>query len=96
MHSVFSVSLLEPWTAIQDIDKMPLPDLEDEQEVWQVEDIETHKDTARGRRYLVKWTGWPAEYNTWEPEKHLEDAAAVLKRYLKKRRVHGKWNKPGN
>lgn len=90
MHNVFPVSLLEPWTATQDT--MPLPDLEDDQEVWQVEDIETHKDTTRGRRYLVKWSGWPAEYNTWEPEAHLEGAQAIVKKYLKKRRVHSKWN----
>ena len=70
---------------------MPLPDLVDDQEVWEVEDIETHKDTTRGR-YLVKWTGWLAEYNTWEPEEHLEGAKVVLKRYLKKRRIHAKWN----
>ena len=70
---------------------MPLPDLEDDQDEWQVEDIETHKDTASGgRRYLVKWMGWPAEYNTWEPEKHLKNAQAIIKRYLKRQRTYGK------
>jgi hypothetical protein len=47
MHSVFPVTLLEPWTATQNIDKMPLPDLENEQEVWEVEDIEKQGYGAR-------------------------------------------------
>ena len=93
---MFPIQLLELWTAIKDIDSMPLPDLEDDQEVWEVEDIEAHKDTSRGRRFLVKWAGWPAEYNTWEPEENLEGAKAMLRKYLKKRRMYGKWNKPGN
>jgi hypothetical protein len=90
MHDVFPVTLIEPWTATRGL--MPLPDLEDDQELWQVEDIETHKDMASGRRYLVKWTGWPAEYNTWEPEAHLEEAQAVVKKYWKRRRAHDKKN----
>ena len=47
---------------------------------------------ANGRRYLVKWTGWPAEYNTWEPEVYLEGAQAVVKKYWKRRRAHDKKN----
>ena len=88
IYNVFPVSLLEPWTATRGL--ISLPELEDDQEVWQVEDIETHKDTSRGRRYLVKWSGWPAEYNTWEPEEYLEGAQAIVKKYLKKRRAHNK------
>ena len=52
-HNIFPVNLLEPWTA-SDLDNLPLPDLEDEQEIWEVEDIETHSDTAKDRRYLIK------------------------------------------
>jgi hypothetical protein len=90
MHDVFPVTLIEPWTATRGL--MPLPDLEDGEEVWQVEDIETHEDRKSGRHYLVKWTGWPAEYNTWEPEAHLENAPKILKAYWKRRRAHKKKN----
>ena len=23
-------------------------------------------------KYLIKWKGWPAKYNTWEPMAHLK------------------------
>ncbi len=67
---------------------MPLPDLENDQEIWEVEDIKAHIDLANNRRkYLVKWKDWPAEYNTWEPDEHLKGAKTVLNRYLKKRKI---------
>ena len=56
-HNVFPIELLEPWTGLNDLKHIPLPDLEDEREVWEVEDIETHHNTTRGRRYFVKWKG---------------------------------------
>lgn len=84
--------MLEPWTASNDLQDIPLPDLEDEQEIWEVEDIETHYNTAKGRKYLVKWKGWPAEYNTWEPEEHLVGAPIIVRNYLKKRKTHAKWD----
>jgi hypothetical protein len=43
-----------------------------------------HKDVGKERRFLVKWAGWPAEYNTWEPREHLTNAQKVLGRYEKK------------
>ena len=42
---------------------MPLPELEDNPEEYEVEEIR-EKRTIRGKtHYLVKWTGWPLEYN---------------------------------
>lgn len=38
------------------------------------------------RSFLVKWAGWPAEYNTWEPEEHLSNASKLVNAYLKKKR----------
>ncbi|KAL8296565.1 hypothetical protein RB600_001856 [Gaeumannomyces tritici] len=47
------------------------------------------------RSFLVKWAGWPAEYNTWEPEEHLDNAQKLVKSYLKKKRkTHRKWDDP--
>jgi chromodomain-containing protein len=41
-----------------------LPNLEENQKEWIVEDIIGHHDTKGQRWYLVKWEGWPMEYNT--------------------------------
>ena len=47
---------------------MPLPELEDNPDEYEVEEIR-EKRTIKGKiHYLVKWTGWPSEYNQWVPE----------------------------
>ena len=63
IYNVVPVSLLKLWTVPHDLEKAPLPDLEDDQEVYEPKSIEIYMDTAKGRQYLVKWKGWPADYN---------------------------------
>ena len=64
---------------------MPIPDLEDkeEQEIKEVKDKATIKGTLY---YLVKWEGWPIEYNQWVPKKYIGNAQEVVKRYEKNKR----------
>ncbi|TAQ83095.1 hypothetical protein B7494_g8581 [Chlorociboria aeruginascens] len=83
LHPVFSVSMIEPWNPRQDQDKLPLPELEDEPDQWEVEDIRDESKMNGITHFLVKWVGWPSEYNTWEPEEHLEDAPLVLRAWRK-------------
>ena len=97
MHEVFHVALLEPWAFRQGkaakYSEDSLPELEDEQDEWDVEDIVTHDDFSGRRRYLVKWKGWPTEYNTWEPEEHMANASQLVKRYHRDvRKSHKKWD----
>ena len=73
IHNVVPVLFLKPWTAPHDLEKAPLPDLEDDQEVYELKFIKIYIDMAKGRRYFIKWRGWPADYNIWEPEEYLED-----------------------
>ena len=42
--------------------------------------------------YLVKWVGWPSEYNSYEPADYLAnapDAVAAFERRLKRKRTGG-------
>ena len=59
---------------------MPLPDLEDdkEQEIEEVKDKAVIKGTIH---YLVKWEGWPTEYNQWIPEEDMDNALGAIRRY---------------
>ena len=65
---MFSVSLLEPWVARQGdtvdlTENMPMPELEEDPDVWEVEEIKDKKKVYGETFYLIKWTGWPSEYN---------------------------------
>ena len=34
--------------------------------------------------YLVKWTGWPSEYNSYEPASYLENAPDAIRAFERK------------
>jgi Chromo (CHRromatin Organisation MOdifier) domain len=36
------------------------------------------------RRWLVKWTGWSNDHNTWEPIGHLENAIDLVQKFDEK------------
>ena len=86
LHNVFSISLLEPWKprAGDKTAAMPLPALEEDPGEWEVEAV---KDKAKRKGevyYLVKWAGWPVEYNQWVPAEDMENAREVIQDYEKK------------
>lgn len=95
MHNVFHVSLLEPWNDRRNdaVASEALPELEAEPDEWEVEEVIDHKLIGEASFYLVKWKGWPVEYNTWEPNHHLENAKAMVKKYHKvAKKSHRKWD----
>ncbi len=68
---------------------MPIPDLEDEDE-WEIEEVKD-KGMIRDRmHYLVKWEGWPTEYNQWIPEEDMGNARLAIQRYEKARAKRAK------
>ena len=91
LHNVFPVQLLEPWHArAGEGDPMPMPDLEDDDE-WEVAEVKA-KETYQGNTYyLVKWAGWPVEYNQWVPEEDM-NCPLLVKRFEKSR---GSPRRPG-
>ena len=54
IYIIIPVSFLKPWTAPHDLEKAPLPDLKNDQEIYELKSIEIYMDTANSRRYLVK------------------------------------------
>ena len=70
LHPVFNVSLLKAWNALPPEagfkpGAIQIPDEIAPGERYEVEAILNSNDTkARGREYLVKWLGWPAEEAT--------------------------------
>jgi len=85
LHDVFSVSLLEPWVPRQGdpVDStvnMPMPALDEDPDVWEVEEVRGKKKVNSQIFYLVKWTGWPSEYNQWVAEEDMQ-APDAIQRY---------------
>ena len=37
-------------------------------------------------KYLIKWKGWPAKYNTWEPMAHLQNLQQEIEAFESGRR----------
>ena len=66
-----------------------MPDLEDPQDKWEVEEVRDKRTIKDDVHYLVKWVGWPSEYNSYEPAAHLANAPDAIRAYerrLKRKR----------
>jgi hypothetical protein len=48
--------------------------------VYEVERIVDHRETTKGRQYLLKWAGYPESDNTWEAESDLH-CSVLLRAY---------------
>lgn len=85
IHNVFPISLLEPWKSRDG--RSPTPaDVEvepQESEEYEVEEVLAHRYNGKRREYLIKWTGYGHEHNTWEPRRHLTDT--LVEEYHKRR-----------
>jgi hypothetical protein len=87
LHNVFNVSLLEKWhndTERSGTDAMPMPDLDDDDQEYEVEEVKGEHDFDGQTHFLVKWKGWPSEYNEWVPEYDMGNAKKSIADYRKK------------
>ena len=50
-------------------------------EEYEVESILDKRIVKGETKYLVRWKGWPEEYDKWEPEENLEGAPDLLKEF---------------
>ena len=55
---------------------MPMPGLEDNPDEEIRDNLEVVRWQARYLVILVKWTGWPSEYNQWVDEADMANAQA--------------------
>ena len=86
VHPVFHISLLRPANLdeslhpIQDVERPP-PDIINQEEEFEVEDILDHRGSLRHRQYLVKWQGYPMSEATWEAKSNLKHAPDIVRAY---------------
>ena len=87
LHDVFPVQFLEDYNHRQEGGKfLPMPDLQENQEEWEVQEVKGSKDIKGIHHYLVKWSGWPSEYDTWEPVDHLKNASKKIQEWERQTR----------
>jgi hypothetical protein len=71
LHDVFPVQLLEEYHFRDQHEMMPIPELEDDPEEYEIEEIRDKRMIKGKAHYLIKWVGWPSEYNQWVPEEDM-------------------------
>ena len=87
VHDVFHVSLLKPFHGTAE--PLPLPELVDGEEKFEVESILAHREKKAGRgrgsrthiEYLVQWKGYGPEHHSWEPATHLSNSPVCVQAY---------------
>ena len=91
IHNTFHVSLLEKYrhragdaTAES---MLQAPELIDDDEQWEIEEILDRVGGRKGVRYKVKWSGWGPEYNQWLPEEEFERASSLVREFENARAV---------
>ena len=93
IHPVFHVSLLRPYQADGRRHPPPPAMLFDGSIEYEVERIIDHRERRVGRKnsegertrvkreYLVRWKGYDASHDTWEPEQNLTNCSETLELY---------------
>jgi hypothetical protein len=85
LHNNFHAVLLMPYTENEVHGPnflRPPPDIEDDEEQWEVEAILKHQKRGRGYRYYVLWKGYPITEASWEPATCFENSAEeILQNY---------------
>ena len=57
--------------------------IKEQEQHWEVEGIIDHKKEGNSWKYLVNWSGWGPEYNSWVSEKDFDDLD-VIKKYWRR------------
>jgi hypothetical protein len=88
IHPVFHASLLSPYSETPSHGpnfSRPPPDLIDNEEEYEVEQIKAHRNFGRSKclQYLIKWKGYPECDNTWEDATDVH-APEITKQYHKR------------
>jgi len=85
IHDVFHSVHLSPQNVTPQygpVKTRPAPDLIDNEEEYEVDHIVRHRKNNKGQwNFLIRWKGFTAEDDTWEPASNLKHAKETLNEY---------------
>ena len=84
IHPVFHASLLSTYKETSEHGPnflRPPPDLIDGEEEYEVEAVLRHRGKPSRHTFLIRWKGYSATEDTWEPERNLSNAQPLLSEY---------------
>ena len=85
LHNNFHAIFLMPYTENEVHGPnylRPPPDIENDEERWEIETILKHRKRGRGYQYYVLWRGYPITEASWEPATCFENGAEdILQEY---------------
>jgi len=88
IYNVFNKDLLtrcvEPKFKGQHKEPVPPPTIINEEEEYEVEEVQKHRKRGRGTQYLVHWKGYRDEHDQWIVETGLPHAKQAIKNYWKR------------
>jgi Chromo (CHRromatin Organisation MOdifier) domain len=80
IHNVFHASLLTPYSETAEHGRNhtePPPDLVDDYQEYEVEEILGSRRRYKKLQYLLKWKGYSAAHNTWEPVENVNSPELI-------------------
>ena len=83
LYPSFHVSLLQPYYKRDGVQPKETVDLDEDDGIYEVEAIRKAQGKGSNRRWLVKWTGYREDENTWEPKEHLQGAWEMVEQFEK-------------
>jgi hypothetical protein len=85
IHDVFHAALLMPYTETETHGPnfpRPPPDIDNDEERYEIETILNHRKRGRGYQYYVKWKGYDITEASWESTTCFENGGEeTLKKY---------------
>jgi hypothetical protein len=96
MHNVFHISLFRPHIEGKSPRSPPIPEVIKGEFEFIVQKImkfrvvdDNDKKSKKIREFLVRWKGYSAEHDTWEPEDNLLNCPSFLLKYKKEHQLNG-------
>jgi len=88
IHNIFNEDLLIQCVELkfqgQHKDPAPPPMIINEEEEYEVEEVQKHRTQGRRTQYLVYWKGYGDEHNQWIAETGLSHARKIIEDYWKR------------